>query len=167
MPSDRPRVVLREVGEGDWVEWRALRLAALAEAPYAFSSTLAGWTGRGDIEARWRSRLADVPYNLVATVGEQAVGMVSCTQPVDGEAELISMWVAPDARGLGVGDTLIRAVGQWAAHQGATTLALSVRSANAHALTLYRRHGFVDAGPADSGVGDEPERRMRRRLASS
>ncbi|MBU7600615.1 hypothetical protein JGS22_024025 [Streptomyces sp. P38-E01] len=37
---------------------RLLRLAALAEAPYAFGTTLAQWQGEGDRPDRWRARLA-------------------------------------------------------------------------------------------------------------
>ena len=40
-----------------WRTWRELRLAALAEAPYAFTSRLADWQGEGDREDRWRERL--------------------------------------------------------------------------------------------------------------
>src|SRR5579875_3297701 len=60
-------VVLAAVGPEDWRRWRALRLAALAEAPWAFSSTLAQWSGPGDTEARWKDRLAGVALNLVAS----------------------------------------------------------------------------------------------------
>jgi hypothetical protein len=44
----------------DWRQWRELRLAALAEAPAVFGSTLADWTGEGDTEDRWRARLSSV-----------------------------------------------------------------------------------------------------------
>ena len=49
----------------DWRMWRALRLAALTDAPGAFGSTLAEWSGTGDTEQRWRARLGDVALNLV------------------------------------------------------------------------------------------------------
>ena len=45
----------------DWCQLRALRLAGLAEAPAAFGSALAEWTGKGDTEHRWRARLSSVP----------------------------------------------------------------------------------------------------------
>ena len=48
----------------DWQLWRELRLAALAEAPDAFGSTLAEWSGAGDTEQRWRTRLHGVALNL-------------------------------------------------------------------------------------------------------
>jgi GNAT superfamily N-acetyltransferase len=40
-------VVLSEVGSDEWQRWRAVRLAALEEAPEAFGSTLAAWSGAG------------------------------------------------------------------------------------------------------------------------
>src|ERR1700722_14623539 len=49
----------------DWRLWRELRLAALTEAPGAFGSTLAEWSGAADTEQRWRGRLESVPLNLV------------------------------------------------------------------------------------------------------
>ncbi|HEY0700829.1 MAG TPA: glycosyltransferase, partial [Micromonospora sp.] len=49
---------LRALDPEDWRLWRVARLAALAEAPYAFGSQLADWQGPGDREERWRSRLS-------------------------------------------------------------------------------------------------------------
>src|SRR5690349_14341050 len=99
---------LRRIGIDDWALWRKLRLEALAEAPYAFGSTLADWQGQGDTEARWRGRLSDVPLNVIAEWQETAAGMVSATAPdPDGAVELISMWVAPAVRGYGIGDALV------------------------------------------------------------
>lgn len=95
----------------DWRSWRVLRLAALAEAPAAFGSTLAGWTGVGDDERRWRDRLTTVPHNLVLVRDGTDVGLVSLVAPGEnGTPELISLWVAPEARGAGVGDAAIDAV---------------------------------------------------------
>jgi hypothetical protein len=74
-----------------------LRLAALAEAPEAFGSTLAEWTGAGDAEDRWRARLSSVPFNAIGTCNGEPAGMVGATAINDGGAvELIWMWVSPD-----------------------------------------------------------------------
>lgn len=153
---------LRRVGIDDWQLWRKLRLEALKEAPYAFGSTLADWQGNGDTETRWRGRLADVPLNIVAEWQKTAAGMVSSTTPnPEGSVELLSMWVAPFARGRGVGDSLVNAVIDWAREQRASRVDLAVFDSNERALVLYRRHGFVYVGAnADATVGSATERKM-------
>jgi GNAT superfamily N-acetyltransferase len=142
----------RVLAEGDWKMWRELRLAALAEAGYAFGSQLADWQGDGDREERWRERLA-IPgsYNMLAMLDGQAVGMASGV-PTDHDevVELISMYVAPVGRGQGVGNHLVRAVEQWARLVGARTLRLAVVEGNKNAWALYQRNGFRDTGE----VGD-------------
>ncbi|MFD0788733.1 GNAT family N-acetyltransferase, partial [Micromonospora azadirachtae] len=91
---------IRLLTPDDWKLWREVRLAALAEAPYAFGSRLSDWQGDGDREERWRSRL-EIPgsHNLVAELGGRPVGQASgAPTATAGVAELISMWVHPQAR---------------------------------------------------------------------
>jgi ribosomal protein S18 acetylase RimI-like enzyme len=152
----------------DWPIWRSLRLRALTEAPYAFGSKLADWQGAGDLEARWRERLASVPFNLAAVLNNCPVGMVSATEPdLNRTVELISLWVAPSGRGRGVGDCLVEAVVQWAAEQKAVRLALDVREGNQHATKLYLRHCFLESRKlVPRSPEDTPEYRFVRNLAS-
>lgn len=165
-PSPENAISLRQVGSDDWPLWRKLRLEALADAPYAFSSRLAHWQGQGDTETRWRARLSTVPLNIIAAWNEAAAGMVSATAPSpDGTVELISMWVAPFARGHGVGDSLVNAVIEWARQQRASRISLAVFENNEHALALYRRHGFIDVGAiVSSSFAAETERQLVRDL---
>jgi ribosomal protein S18 acetylase RimI-like enzyme len=154
-------VQVRAIGVDDWQLWRRLRLAALEEAPYAFSSKLADWQGEGDTESRWRRRLSDVPLNLIAEWQQTAAGMASAVAPnPDGAVELISMWVAPAARGRGVGDSLVTAVCEWAREQQGSKVILAVFGGNEHALAFYRRNGFIDTGATSSAA----ERQMARSL---
>jgi ribosomal protein S18 acetylase RimI-like enzyme len=141
-------IELRVLTPDDWPAWRELRLAALAEAPYAFGSRLADWEGDGDREQRWRDRLS-IPgsYNVIAVLDGQQAGMASGVPAEDdGAAELISMWVSPAARGRAVADRLVRAVEDWARQAGAGVLKLAVTEGNQSAIALYRRCGFADTG---------------------
>jgi ribosomal protein S18 acetylase RimI-like enzyme len=144
MPS--PSISLERIDVHAWKLWRELRLEALREAPDAFGSTLAQWLDAP--ESRWIQRLESVPFNLIARLFGEPAGIVSCIEPRDGGvAELISLWVAPFARGRGVADTLIQAVIAWAAEQNASGVMLAVRANNTRAIELYRRNAFADAGP--------------------
>lgn len=57
---------VRRLSPDDWRIFREIRLAALEDAPHAYSSTPAEWQGENDLEQRWRKRLTDVPFNVVA-----------------------------------------------------------------------------------------------------
>jgi len=135
----------------DWEVWRRVRLEALAGAPEAFASTLSQWQSAP--EDRWRQRLSAVPFNVVAVVDGMTVGQASGTELDAGRVELISVWVAPGARGTGVGDALIAAVKDYAGEAGANVVRLSVRRRNEPAIRLYERSGFV----ASDEPGDAPD----------
>jgi ribosomal protein S18 acetylase RimI-like enzyme len=153
-------VHLRALSPDEWEWWREVRLRALADTPEAFGSTLAEW--QAATEDRWRLRLSEVSFNVVAVVDAVTVGQVSGTHPdVDGHVELISLWVAPSARGLGVGDALVTAVIDEAHRAGARLVKLSVRRSNASAIALYERAGFEHK---DRPGGGHDELTMQRRL---
>ena len=144
---------IRRLSADDWQLWREVRLRALEEAPAAFGSALADWSGNSDLEQRWRARLDNVPANFVAYLEGKAIGQVSGAYTEhDERVELISMWVAPEARGAGVGDALVGLVESWARSVGAEFLVLSVKIDNGRAIGLYERHGFArTAASADRG----------------
>ncbi len=147
-------------GEGE--RWRRIRLSALAEAPYAFGTTYAQ-ASQWDA-SRWEAQVVEFA-TFIALVDGCDVG-VARGAPHETRAmrELISMWVAPSARRQGIGARLIESVAAWAADGGASELRLDVVAANAGAIALYERSGFVrlDAGPTDALASDEI--RLVRRL---
>lgn len=143
-------IEIRVLSADDWPLWRDLRQAALAEAPYAFGSSLADWQGEGDREERWRGRLSGPgSHNVVAFLeGEPAgMGTGAPAERAPGQpevvAEVLSMWVAPAARGRGVGDAVLASVETWARSRGFTRLRLDVAPDNPAATALYERNGFV------------------------
>lgn len=163
-------IEVRKLGPDDWAVWRMLRLAALAEAPYAFGSQLADWQGENDREDSWRGRLSIAgSYNLVSELDEQPVGMASGVPATDqGVVELISMWVTPAARGQGVGDALVREIERWARSVGVRALRLDVADGNHSAARLYQRNGYAYTGEQGDLMADgvRRERVMAKRFES-
>jgi ribosomal protein S18 acetylase RimI-like enzyme len=156
--QDGPVIEIRVIGGDDWQLWRDLRLAALADAPDAFGSTLADW--RDAPEPRWRERLSGPDdRNFVAYLDGTPVGMATATPANPHTVDLISMYVAASARGHGIADQLITAVVDRARALGAGTVRLDVRHTNARAAAVYRRHGFV---PSPVPAEDPLERTMTR-----
>lgn len=142
---------VRAVAPDDWWQWRDVRMRALADAPEAFGSSLAEWEAAD--ERRWRQRLADVPFNVIAVSDGLPVGQASSTTAdEDGCVELISMWVAPEARGTGAARALIDAVTEWARRVDAVGVRLSVRRENERAIRVYLGADFI---PVDED-GDTP-----------
>ena len=90
--------------------------------------------------------------------------MCSLTAVEDGVAELIAMWVAPEARGHGVGGALVGSVVSAARWAGADRVLLDVVATNETAIALYSKCGFVDVGLAPESTQD---RRMRLDFASA
>lgn len=142
---------VRELDPAEWQIWRALRLRALREDPDAFASTLASTLERDaqDGEAYWRGYFTRSGPTLIAEVDGAPAGMARVVvEDGPGPAHLYSVWVAPEARGRGVGARLITAGTDWlCAHHPGTTLRLEVVETNLPARRLYERCGFTVVGP--------------------
>ncbi|MDX3236674.1 GNAT family N-acetyltransferase [Streptomyces sp. ME03-5709C] len=142
-------VTLRVLTTDDWPLWRALRRAALADAPNAFRVRLTDWDG-GE-EERWRARL-ELPgaHHVAALLDGHAVGMASGLPGAADIRELRSVWVSSEARGRGIGNLLITSIETWALESGGAALKLAVLPGNEPAIALYRRNGFRATGePGD------------------
>jgi GNAT superfamily N-acetyltransferase len=106
-------------------------------------------------EENWRHRLAN-RNQLVAEAAGEVVGTAGGIASEDGNAALISMWVAPSSRGRGVGEMLVRAVLDWARDGSYVAVRLWVADGNAAAERLYRRCGFVRTGATQPVFPEEP-----------
>ena len=139
--------VIEKLTAADVERGKTIRLAALADAPDAFASTL---EEELDLPIQtWQERLANPnTVTFVAVVGGTDVGLVIGLPHWNGpgEAAIVSMWVAPRYRRAGVGTALIQAVIAWAHESGYTAARLQVADKNISASRLYQRKGFVPTG---------------------
>jgi GNAT superfamily N-acetyltransferase len=125
----------------DWQALREIRLQALCDAPYAFSSTHAREAAFGADE--WRQRATRDGSFLAFLPEVSPAGLGGAYLAAPETAELISMFVRPQARGRGVGEAIIDAVLGWAVQKGATAVHLWVTETNKPARMLYERCGFT------------------------
>ncbi len=89
---------------------------------------------------------------LVARLREEPVGCGALKFHPNAPAELKRMWVAPQARGLGLGRRLLQELEQHAREAGVTVLHLETNRSLVEAITLYRRSGYQEVAP----FNDEP-----------
>ncbi|MFC5511918.1 GNAT family N-acetyltransferase [Massilia jejuensis] len=151
LPGAGRAVAVRALAPHEWPLYRALRLRALAQAPEAFASTLAEEEARGDHDWAWRLALGatsgrELP--LVAEAGGAGAGLAwAKADAADPSlARLYQLWVAPEARGHGVGAALLAAALDWARARNALAMELGVVCGNDAARRLYARAGFREAG---------------------
>jgi len=108
-------------------------LAALHAAAFVYPRP---WT-----EGEFAALLADPAVRLIAGPDGFILGRV-----VAGEAEILTLAVAPDRRRRGTGRDLLRRFLAAAAQAGAARAVLEVAEGNAAARALYAAEGFAAAG---------------------
>jgi ribosomal protein S18 acetylase RimI-like enzyme len=139
-------------------EYKAVRLRALQDTPLAFGSTYERESQLTDAE--WEGRAARLTngcdIGFLAQCDGKYSGLALCfTDEEDPrKAQLISMWVASEARRNGVGGRLIHAIEAWAAERGIGTLQLMVTSVNEAATKFYERLGFTKTGRTEPYPND-------------
>jgi DNA-binding MarR family transcriptional regulator len=89
---------------------------------------------------------------VVASLHDEPIGCGALKFHGDEPAELKRMWVAPTARGLGVGRRLLHDLERRAAEHGSHTIRLDTNGALAEALAMYRSAGYRQV----AAFNDEP-----------
>lgn len=84
-------------------------------------------------------------FSWLAEVAAAPVGFI-LGRAIAGEAEILTLAVAPDQRRLGVGLALVEALATDARARGAASIYLEVAADNPAAQALYRKAGFARAG---------------------
>lgn len=140
---------IRRFRQDEWRSYRALRLAALADSPDAFGSTLA--IERNCTDEEWSRRLAADPgvnFPIVARIGAEAVGLAwGRIEPASPDtAHLYQLWVAHAHRQRAIGRMLLDTVIDWARASNLRKVVLSATCGDTPALRLYSRAGFVAIG---------------------
>jgi GNAT superfamily N-acetyltransferase len=140
------------LGEDDWAVFREIRLRSLLDSPGAFGSTYGEESSQTErawrdwAAGRWRGGVAAVFAGRAedGTPVGTATGAEYEAEPA--VAHVYAMWVAPDARGAGVGRALLDSVEAWARDRGCGRLALTVTETNAAARAFYGACGFIETG---------------------
>ena len=145
----RAEIRFEQLGEAEGARLRSIRLRALQDAPDSFGATFQEASERPlDV---WAKQVATLP-TFVAVSDGRDVAMVRCArdQHSADTALLLSMWVAPDVRRMGLGGSLIDVVIGWARRNNITRIVLDVADHNAPAIALYAAKGFRPNGKTGS-----------------
>lgn len=145
------RPMVRRIRSDEGLTLRSVRLAALAESPFAFASSYASEAASRyeQWEARARADAAGVDrISFFAVINDEIVGIIGAFRPEPDQSviRLVSMWTSPTARRAGTGTALVGAVLDWATECSATTVHLWVTRDNAPARRLYELMGFRETG---------------------
>ncbi len=141
----------RRIQPGDGPLLKDVRLQALLTDPDAFGASYEDDASHGDDHWEERAKAAALgseKFIAFAEDGGRVVGMVGAYTPEDAShvRHLVSTWVAPEARGKGLGSELVDAVVGWARTAGASQVTLWVVDGNRRAVALYEEAGFVHTG---------------------
>ncbi|CAN5346497.1 hypothetical protein BH10ACI3_BH10ACI3_22350 [soil metagenome] len=85
---------------------------------------------------------------FMAVAGGLAAGTVALIPAGKGVLELTKMAVAPEFQGMGIGDSLMERCIEFAHESGTQTIYLESHTKLAPALSLYRKHDFIEV-PGD------------------
>lgn len=165
--------ILHQITRQMALPYKSVRLRALADSPSAFGSTYLRESQFTEEEWNARARNLDGrrAVGYLAFDGEEYRGIAACFLDKENplQADLVSMWVAPESRRSGVGQLLVDAIAAWAAGRGAHNLQLMVTSSNHTAMGFYRRNGFSMTGRTEPYPNDPAliEYEMSRPLAAT
>ena len=137
-----------KIGEADL--FKEVRLAALKDAPYAFSSTYESalerspesWTEQANNSAQGSDRATFIVFSDDKPIGMAALYRTD-NQPDTGE--LVQVWINPEHRGTGLANKLMDIVFDWARQNSFIRIIAGITRENTKATNYYIKYGFSTA----------------------
>ena len=139
---------IRRLAKGEWPLYRGVRLAALRDAPEAFSTTYESamqrspesWAAQADAAAEGADR-----FTFLVLMNEEPAGLASLYRDADGSGlgEMIQVWIAPALRGGRLAGELLDFIFRTAQNHGFDKIRAEVFAANERARRFYEKHGFI------------------------
>lgn len=134
-------IVVRVLTEDQWSEYRSIRLAALKEAPGAYTSSYQDEIDHD--ERQWRACMLRARRLLAEREGSPAgVASVGPSRADDFTADVFGLWVEPSSRNTGVAWRLVEAAEQQALENGWIHLDYWVGTQNGRAIGFATNCGF-------------------------
>lgn len=132
---------IRMLDEDEWQLYRAVRLAALQDAPGAFVARFEDEVSFGD--DFWRERMSRA-HRIIAERGDEPVGVVCLGLHNENPetAEVFGLWTAPTVRGERAAWGLVSTASRKASEDGCRLLYFWVGSDNAVAVGFASSFGF-------------------------
>jgi ribosomal protein S18 acetylase RimI-like enzyme len=151
-------ITLQRITAKNVMAYKDVRLRALLDSPSAFIATHATESQFSDTDWESRAMRWTRPHSIgyLAVVDDYGCG-IACgfvDETDRSQAHLVSLWVAPACRHLGIGRLLVDSILAWADTQDARILLLTVTSNNEAAIRFYRRLGFSLTGEKGPYVND-------------
>ena len=146
-------VSIDRIKAGEWQVLRDIRLRSLKDSPEAFGQHYNEAIAMPDDEWKSIARSSASGNRRIWLFAHddaaEPVGVVQGRRRPPADCLLFSMWVAPEARRLGVGQSLVDAIQDWGQTWGAARVVLWVLAANEPAMRFYDRIGFsvLNDGP--------------------
>jgi ribosomal protein S18 acetylase RimI-like enzyme len=140
-------ITIRRIKTGEADLFRQIRLKALQEAPYAFSSTYdsalrrsaESWREQAEGSTQGSDRATFMAFSEGLPVG------ITALYRREGQAdagEVLQVWVAPEFRGTRVAWDLMDVVFKWAGENNFRRIVAGVTKVNTRALRFYSKYGF-------------------------
>lgn len=152
-------ITFRRIQSGEADLFREIRLKALQDAPYAFSSTYdsaiqrsaESWREQADNSAQGSDRATFFAFSEEAPIGMAALYRLKDQADA---GEVLQVWVTPEFRGKQVAWDLMDVIFNWAGKNNFRRIIAGVTKVNPRAVKFYSRYGFSEMDEPLSNVPD-------------
>ena len=145
-------ITIRRIKKEECDVYKEVRLRALKEAPYAFSTTYDSAMQRSD--DMWKQQVfgaatgADQAIFIVLSEEKITIGLAalyrSSTDQKSGE--MAQVWISPEYRRRGIGKELLDKVIHWGKENGIADFEARIMEGNEQAIAFYKKNNFTETG---------------------